>query len=100
MAGINRTMVESHANRLALSVRVRGLFFLVLGLMFLFSPGGQTAQFALLPSGNAGLSTIRGDMAGLFLGMALFSFLGAVRGRPDCLPSPPAFLASLFSAVY
>ncbi len=70
-----------------------GLFFLVLGLMFLFSPGGQTAQFALLPNGNAGLSTMRGDMAGLFLGMALFSFLGAIRGSTGLLAIPASFLS-------
>jgi len=69
-----------------------GLFFLALGLMFLFSPGGQTLQFALLPSGNAGLSTMRGDMAGLFLGMALFSILGAIRGSSRLLAIPASFL--------
>jgi len=69
-----------------------GLFFLALGLMFLFSPGGQTAQFALLPSGNAGLSTMRGDMAGLFLGMGLFSLLGAIRGSVAFLAIPASFL--------
>ena len=69
-----------------------GVFFLVLGLMFLFSPGSQTAQFELLPSGNAGLSTLRGDMAGLFLGMALFSFLGAIRGSRGLLAVPASFL--------
>jgi ribonuclease Z len=70
-----------------------GVFFLVLGLMFLFSPGGQTAQFALLPAGNGGLSTMRGDMAGLFLGMALFSFLGAIRGSLRLLAVPASFLS-------
>src|SRR5580693_4215544 len=69
-----------------------GVFFLVLGLMFLFSPGSQTAQFALLPSGNAGLSSLRGDLAGLFLGMALFSFLGAIRGSRGSLAVPASFL--------
>jgi len=69
-----------------------GLFFLALGVMFLFSPGGQTAQFALLPSGNAGLSTMRGDMAGLFLGMAIFSLLGAIRGSASLLAVPASFL--------
>jgi len=69
-----------------------GLFFLALGLMFLFLPGSQTAQFALLPSGNAGLSTMRGDMAGLFLGMGLFSLLGAIRGSLRFLAIPASFL--------
>jgi ribonuclease Z len=68
------------------------IFFLALGLMFLFAPGSQTAQFALLPSGNGGLSTMRGDMAGLFLGMALFSLLGAIRGSIRLLAVPASFL--------
>lgn len=70
-----------------------GLFFLILGLSFLFAPGSQTAQFALLPSGNAGLSTLRSDVAGLFLGMSLFCFLGAVAGVARWLAVPAAFLS-------
>ncbi len=69
-----------------------GLFFLVLGLIFLFSPASQTATFALLPSGNTGLSTLRGDVAGLFLGMALFSLLGAFRGSAGLLTVPACYL--------
>lgn len=69
-----------------------GLFFLALGLMFLFSPAAQTATFALLPAGNTGLSTLRGDVAGLFLGMALFSLLGAMRGSAGLLAVPAGFL--------
>lgn len=70
-----------------------GAFFLVLGVMFLFSLASQTAMFALLPSGNAGLSTLRGDLAGLFLGMAIFSLLGAIRGSTGLLAVPAAFLS-------
>ena len=70
-----------------------GLFFLVLGLMFLFAPASQTATFALLPTGNTGLSTLRGDVAGLFLGMALFSLLGAMRGSAGLLAVPSGFLS-------
>jgi ribonuclease Z len=70
-----------------------GLFFLALGVMFLFSPAGQTATFALLPSGNTGLSTLRGDVAGLFLGIALFSLLGAIRGSAGLLAVPAGFLS-------
>jgi hypothetical protein len=69
-----------------------GLFFFALGLMCLFAPGSQTERFALLPSGNAGLSTIRSDIAGLFLGMALFSLLGAIRGSLRFLAVPASFL--------
>jgi ribonuclease Z len=73
-------------------VALAGLFFLVLGVAFLFAPGRQTAQFALFPSGNAGYNTLRGDFGGLFLGMALFCFLGAVRAGVRWLAVPASFL--------
>jgi len=69
-----------------------GLLFLALGLMFLIAPASQTARFALLPSSNTGLSTLRGDLAGLFLGMALFALLGAIRGIGRYLAIPATFL--------
>jgi ribonuclease Z len=69
-----------------------GLLYLVLGLLFLFAPGNQTGQFAILPTGNAGLSTMRGDLGGLFLGMALFSLLGAIRGSSRWLAVPAVLL--------
>jgi hypothetical protein len=52
---------------------VAALVFLVLGLLFLLGPFHQTGRFAILPTGNAGLGTIRGDLGGLFL--AWLSFL-------------------------
>jgi ribonuclease Z len=70
-----------------------GLFFLVLGLMFLFSPSNPAAQFAILPAGSAGLSTLRADMGGYFLGMALFSLLGAFTGSVRWLTVPAVVLS-------
>lgn len=69
-----------------------GLFFLALGLAFLVSPGGQTVQFAIAPTGPGGLSTMRADMAGLFFGMAVFCLLGAVRGEIRYMAVPAMFL--------
>ncbi len=69
-----------------------GLLFLALGVMFLFAPGSQFDRFALLPEGNGGLSTLRGDMAGLFLGMAVFALAGAIRGSARLLAVPAGFL--------
>jgi glyoxylase-like metal-dependent hydrolase (beta-lactamase superfamily II) len=69
-----------------------GLLFLALGLMLLFAPGRQTAQFAILPEGNAGLSTMRGDLAGFFLGAAIFTLIGAIRGSNRWLAVPAVSL--------
>jgi ribonuclease Z len=77
---------------LRLLVALAGLFFLVLGIAFLFAPASQTANFALFPSGNAGYNTLRGDFGGLFLGMSLFCFLGAVRAAVRWLAVPASFL--------
>ena len=41
-----------------------GLLFIVIGLGLLVRPGVQAAMFAVFPSGNAGLSTVRADLAG------------------------------------
>ncbi len=70
-----------------------GVFFVVLGLTFLLAPGSEFDRFALLPSGNAGLSTLRGDMGGLFLGMGLFALLGAIRGAARFLAIPATILS-------
>lgn len=69
-----------------------GILFLVLGLMLLFAPGSQTARFDVFPSGNAGLSTLRGDMAGFFLGAAVFALFGAIRASVRWLTVPAVFL--------
>jgi len=69
-----------------------GLLFLVLGLMLLLAPGRMTGQFAVFPAGSAGFSTLRGDLGGLFLGMALFAFLGAIGAADRWLTVPAVFL--------
>jgi hypothetical protein len=74
-----------------------GVFFVVLGLTFLLAPGSEFERFALLPSGNAGLSTLRGDMGGLFLGMGCSRFSARSAEPHDFSPSLPRFSASSFS---
>jgi ribonuclease Z len=64
----------------------------VIGLTFLLAPGQLTGQFAVLPAGIAGFSTVRGDLGGLFLGMAIFTLIGAIRGSSRWLAVPGAFL--------
>src|ERR1700683_3854336 len=74
-----------------------GLFFLTLGLLVLSAPAGQGALFALFPGGSDGLSTMRGDLGGLFLGMALFILTGALIGSTRWLSIPAIFLGFIIA---
>lgn len=61
------------------------LLFLFMGAGFLFDPVGNAASLALTPEGAHGLNTLRGDMAGLFIGSALLLVLGVIRREPAWL---------------
>jgi ribonuclease Z len=69
-----------------------GVLFLAAGLLFLLAPAQLTDPFALLPAGLAGFSTLRGDLGGLFLGMAAFTLVGAIRPSSSWLTVPSMFL--------
>lgn len=69
-----------------------GLVFILIGISLLLVPGRQSALFAIMTSGPAGLSTVRADLAGLFLGMGAFSVVGAVIASDAVLMVPTAFL--------
>ena len=69
-----------------------GLVFVLIGVSLLLAPGRQSALFAIVPSGPAGLSTVRADLAGLFIGMGAFSLVGAVIASDAVLMVPGAFL--------
>ncbi len=55
-------------------------FFLVWGLRFYFSPDAMAAEFSVAPSGVPGLSTVRGDLGGMFVAVGLLSAFGLRRG--------------------
>ena len=74
-------------------VAVAGLLFLAIGVGLLLAPGRQAAMFAIVPSGSAGLSTIRADLAGLFLVMGACAVIGAMRGSVTMLAIPTTLLA-------
>lgn len=52
-----------------------GLYFLVIASALMLMPQLMAEQFNISP-GEQGLSTIRGDLGGLFLGLAIMSFVG------------------------
>ena len=69
-----------------------GLLTLLMGLTFLLAPARLPGQFAVLPAGIAGFSTVRGDLGGLFIGMAIFTLIGAIRASSRWLAVPTVFL--------
>ena len=69
-----------------------GLLFILIGLGLLFSPGRQALMFAVFPSGPAGMSTVRADLAGLFIGMGAFALAGAAMASDGVLMVPTSFL--------
>jgi ribonuclease Z len=69
-----------------------GLLFASLGVVLLLAPGQLAARFQVFPAGNAGFSTLRADLAGLFLGMALFCLAGAIGASKRWLAVPAVFL--------
>lgn len=74
---------------------VVGILFLAIGLSLLLAPGRQAALFAIAPSGPAGLSTVRADLAGLFVGMAAFTLFGVWSASAALLSVPIVFLAAI-----
>jgi uncharacterized membrane protein YphA (DoxX/SURF4 family) len=61
------------------------LLFIFMGVGFLFDPAGSAANVAVTPIGEPGLNTLRGDMAGLFLGSAVLLLIGIFRRRGEWL---------------
>jgi ribonuclease Z len=76
-------------------VLLTGLIFLSIGLGFFVAPGNMVSPFSIHPSSNAGFGTLRGDLGGLFLGMAAFSLLGAVTSKRRWLIVPTVFLVAV-----
>lgn len=62
-----------------LLVGLIGLFFLALGIGFMAFPDILAAVFSVEPAYALGVSGIRSDFGGLFLGMSFFCLLGATR---------------------
>jgi len=72
-----------------------GLILFLVGLGFLVAPSSMISQFSIYPSSIEGFATMRGDLGGLFLGMAVFSFLGALPSKSRWLIVPAVFLAAI-----
>jgi len=71
------------------------LFFLLFAFRFYFMPEAIAAEFFVAPMGNAGLSTIRGDLGGAFFAIGTFALLGIRTGAAHWLHSAAAIIAAV-----
>lgn len=83
-----------------IAVGLVGLFNLLLGLGFLFSPIQLAARFALSPIGTQGLATIRADFPAFFFTGAIFAMIGAWRADPKPLLVPLVLLSSALAGRF
>jgi hypothetical protein len=63
-----------------LLVGLVALFFVAWGLRFYFLPQSMAAEFFVTPLDAGGLSTVRGDLGGLFIAVGVFAALGLRSG--------------------
>lgn len=70
------------------AVGVCGVGALVLAFGFLVQPDILARRLGLQADGPLGLSTLRGDMSGLFALIGVFSVAAALRRRADYLAAP------------
>jgi len=64
---------------LKILIGIYALLMGYLGVAAMLDPAGVAPQYGLDPLGALGLSTIRGDIAGLFLASAVMLVVGLVR---------------------
>lgn len=65
-----------------------GVLALILALGFLVQPQVSAVRLGLSPVGSVGLSTLRGDMTGVFALIGVFVLLAAGRARAIYLVAP------------
>lgn len=82
---------------LRVAVVLIGVSMLLGAAGFMFSPDAMEAQFSVVASGVDGMGTLRGDLGGLFLTLAIFTLYGSRPGKSAWLAVPVVFmLAVLF----
>lgn len=69
-------MIFSRRTVLRSVTAVLGLYFLVVGAGCVLLPEMLAGQFHIVPQGIHGMSTVRGDLGGLFVSMGLLTFVG------------------------
>ena len=61
------------------------LLFIATGLRFMLAPADMSMQFFVRADGAAGLSTLRGDLGGAFVGLGTLVLIGLRRGYQELL---------------
>ena len=75
------------------------VFFLVWGLRFYFSPDAMAASFSIAPSGVPGLSTVRGDLGGMFVAVGVLAAAGLRRGSHRLLYTAATIIGFAFDGT-
>ncbi|RAK62821.1 MBL fold metallo-hydrolase [Phenylobacterium kunshanense] len=76
-------------------VGLYGLIFAALGFGFWVAPERAAARFAVEPLGPVGLSTLRGDFGGVFLGLAVLCLVGVWSRRRGLLTAAAIVLGAI-----
>ncbi len=76
-------------------VGLYGLIFAALGFGFWVAPERAAERFAVEPLGLVGLSTLRGDFGGVFLGLAVLCIAGAWSRRRGLLTAAAIVLGAI-----
>jgi hypothetical protein len=71
-----------------------GVLTLLGALGFMFMPAQMEPDFSILPTRLDGWGTLRADLGGPFLAIALFTFFGTVSGKSQWLWVPVIFMAT------
>ena len=75
-------------------VNVIGVLTLLGALGFMFAPAQMEPDFSILPTRLDGWGTLRADLGGPFLAIALFTVFGARVGKSQWLWVPVIFMAT------
>jgi hypothetical protein len=70
-------------------------FFIVFGLRFMLMPGAMAAEFFITPVGVAGLSTLRADLGGAFIGVGACVAIGLFTRGVQWLYAAALILAAI-----
>jgi hypothetical protein len=79
--------------RLLVRLLALGMFLGALG--FIFSPAAMEAGFAVAALETHGMGTLRGDLGGTFLMLAMFTFYGSRPGKAAWLAVPLVFMLTV-----
>ena len=81
------------ALRILLRLLAFGMFMGAVG--FIFNPAGMEADFAVRALETHGMGTLRGDLGGTFLMLAIFTFHGSRLGNAAWLAVPLVFMLTV-----